>query len=239
MVLKKDSTNPYGLIFRCTALRSVCRKTQSVLHGSWFSKTKLGARKALMIVCGFASELNYQQFEFFLEIRSSKTICEWKNFCREVTAFSVVEIFGKKIGGVGMTVEVDESMLFRRKNHIGRLLRNEMEGCWIVGGICRETGEGFAVHVPNRSAETLLPILIEHIEPGTRVITDMWRSYRSLSQHGFIHDTVNHSLKFVDPNDSSIHTNTVERQWKSIKSLIPKECNGELRWTYVCEYVIR
>ena len=70
--------------------------------------------------------------------------------------------------------------------------------------------------VPDRSAHTLLPIINDHVEAGTRVITDCWASYRQLQNHA----TVNHSLKFVDPEDRSVHTNTVERFWRSAKDFL-------------------
>ena len=42
---------------------------------------------------------------------------------------------------------------------------------WVFGGICRETPECFMYTVPNRSADTLLPIIRNSIRPGTTVPT--------------------------------------------------------------------
>ena len=50
--------------------------------------------------------------------------------------------------------------------------------------------------------------------PGTRIITDGWRAYRRLPNH----DVVNHTLHFVDPNDPTVHINTVEGSWANCKS---------------------
>ena len=79
-----------------------------------------------------------------------------------------------------MTVEIDESLIFKRKTNRGRLLNGEQESNWIFGGICRETGEAFLVRVQDRSARTLLAAIRENIMPGTRVISDCWRSYQGL-----------------------------------------------------------
>ena len=43
------------------------------------------------------------------------------------------------IGGLGMHVEIDESMFVRRKGNIWRKVKEQ----WVFGGICRETGSCF------------------------------------------------------------------------------------------------
>ena len=41
---------------------------------------------------------------------------------------------------------------------------------------------------------TLIVIINQYVLPGSIVITDGWKGYSSLNQHGFEHITVNHSL---------------------------------------------
>ncbi len=38
------------------------------------------------------------------------------------------------------------------------------------------------------SADSLQPFVTDHIEPGTRVITDGWQGYRGLEKLGYVHD---------------------------------------------------
>ena len=45
----------------------------------------------------------------------------------------------KKIGGPGLTVEIEESKFGKRKYNVGRLI----EGQWVFGGICHETPRYF------------------------------------------------------------------------------------------------
>ena len=72
------------------------------------------------------------------------------------------------------------------------------------------------------SSKRVQSILHQYILPGTVVMTDGWRAYRRLSENGDLeHHTINHSLNFVDPNYPSIHTQTVERMWRSLKKVFP------------------
>jgi len=47
--------------------------------------------------------------------------------------------------------------------------------------------------VNKRDRDTLLPIIIQEIEPESTVHSDEWRAYSTLKNHGFLHQTVNHS----------------------------------------------
>ena len=75
---------------------------------------------------------------------------------------------------------------------------------------------GFVEVVQTRDAATLLPIIRQHIAPGSTVHSDEWRAYNRIqSSSGLTHGVVNHSLHFVDPT-TGIHTH-VESYWNRIK----------------------
>ena len=95
------------------------------------------------------------------------------------------------------------------------------EGQWVLGGLCRETKEFFAVEVEKRDRPTLLKIIKEKINPHTTVISDCWKAYDCLTSEGFRHLKVNHSLNFVDP-ETGAHTNTQERHWRTLKEKVAK-----------------
>jgi hypothetical protein len=54
------------------------------------------------------------------------------------------------------------------------------------------------------------------IEPGTTVISDCWGAYHDLGTQGYTHQTINHSIHFVDP-DTRAHTNTIKGTWHQVK----------------------
>jgi len=137
-----------------------------------------------------------------------------------------------RVGGVGLTVEVDESVIFRRKNHQGRILRSEAATQWIVGGICRETKATFFTLVGDRSSVSIRALLREYVNEGSIVITDFWRGYDGIEDLGFVHKKVNHSENFVAPDDSAVYTQTIERLWRTIKANIPKGSRYRYRLQY-------
>jgi hypothetical protein len=76
----------------------------------------------------------------------------------------------EKIGGPNKTVEIDESKFGRRKYHRG----DPVKGQWVFGGVERESGKTFLVPVPDRTADTLIGVIRDWIEPGTIIISDCW-----------------------------------------------------------------
>ena len=99
-----------------------------------------------------------------------------------------------------------------------REIKNVKTG-WVFGGREREDGSKcFMVPVPDRTANTLLPIIEKHIEKGSIIYSDCWRAYSQLSQMGYQHKTVNHSANFKDP-ESGCHTNFIEQEWQKAKHM--------------------
>jgi transposase-like protein len=129
------------------------------------------------------------------------------------------------LGGIGRRVELDEVHLVKRKYQVGRLVRAQ----WAFGGYDVETKEGFIFEVENCSRETILPLILAHVRPGSIVTTDCALIYSNLSDFGFRHYTVNHSRNFVDPRTGAT-TNHVESQWQKIKQ-IHKQRYGTARTT--------
>ena len=164
------------------------------------------------------------------------TAVDWYNFVRDICIQYFID-HPAVIGGPGKEVEIDESKFGKRKYNRGRAV----EGHWVFGGMERGGGDCFLVEVAQRNAATLLPIIAQHVRPGTVVYSDEWAAYNTLATTtGNTHLTVNHSLHFVDPLTSA-HTQGVESMWSSCKRMMQEErtMHSKLFDTYLPEFMWR
>ena len=97
---------------------------------------------------------------------------------------------------------------------------------WVFGivDVTQQPALGYMEIVPRRDAATLLPIVAQHVLPGTIVHSDEWRAYNRINTLPLVaaHRTVNHSLNFVDPG-TGVHTQHIESYWNQVKTKLKNE----------------
>ena len=143
-----------------------------------------------------------------------KTVIDWFMFVRDVCSADLLAQ-PMVIGGPGQTVAIDESVVARAKPGNGR--GRPVPPQWVFGGVELGTGRFFMELFPCCNANTLVPVIRRHIRPGTRIWSDEWGAYARLNQVGYIHQTVNHSIQYVDPV-TGVHTNNIEACWSACKA---------------------
>lgn len=190
-----------------------CGNKKSIFHKSIFTRSKLKICQILHLIYCWAVKMGREQAAHECNA-SPKAVTNFYETLRQTCVDWNEEVNQTPIGGPNCTVEIDESLMSTRKNHAGRILSQH----WIFGGICRETNERFVLSVPDRSSQTLLPIIQDRIAPNTQINSDSWKAYNSINQlpQNYTHATVNHSLNFVDPVTKT-HTQRVERMWREVK----------------------
>lgn len=114
-----------------------------------------------------------------------------------------------KLGGIGTIVQVDETMMnYKCKSHRGRSPSNRTDALCIVE--CRPCiCKVWAQVIPDKSIQTILPIICERVFSNTIIHTDEHKSYQCLTRNGYIHKTVCHKYMFVD-RINEVNTQAVE-----------------------------
>jgi transposase-like protein len=100
---------------------------------------------------------------------------------------------------------------------------------------------GFMRVVAQRDAATLLPIINQHVLPGTEIHSDEWRAYRQVDQLPNVarHQTVNHTIEFVSP--TGVHTQNIESYWNRVKIKLKRMrgCHAHVLDSYLDEFMYR
>ena len=220
--------------WRCP--RKGCQAILSIRDGSFFSNSHLKLTDLVAITYWWSRGVNVS-VAVHETGHSQTTIVDWYNFHRDVCAQYFLD-HPVMIGGPGKTVEIDESKFGKRKYNRGRYV----EGHWVFGGKERDSSEAFMVDVQDRSAATFLHIILKHVRPGTNIISDEWRAYSQLSSQGMSHQTVNHSVNFIDPSTGA-HTQGIESTWAQTKRMMRREgvmnTSRNLFPTYLQEFLWR
>lgn len=247
---REKATNMFGFRYRCNyrvvdavGKHRKCHYQKSPLAGTWFDNCKLPIGDVLKIVLLFVSKIPVIEASKLLG-RSRSTVIEWYAFCRNVCQNWINKKttddngFSAKIGGPGKTVEVDEAHLCTRKFHRGRIL--ESQQYWIFGAHCRESKDCFYVRVARRNKDTLLPIMKNRIHHESEIISDAAKVYQGCDRMGLFksHKAVNHKKHFVSPQSKDVHTNNIERGWRSLKATI-KSFREEHIDSYISEHLYR
>lgn len=114
------------------------------------------------------------------------------------------------------------------------------DGVWILGMV-EITPERKIIMIPvdKRDSDTLKNLISKHVCKGSIIHTDMWRGYNGLSETGYTHRVVNHSLFFKDP-ETGISTNVIEGNWSGLKIRVPKRYRTRsLIWFYLLTFMYK
>ena len=184
--------------------RKRCGFSVSQFSGTFLGRTRISPSKIVCFVLHFLNH-NWDHQTVLDNLRiSTKTSVDWRSFCCEVTErwFDQQE----PIGGPGKTVEIDETILVRRKYNRGRVLAQ----VWLFGGIERETKKKFIVPLveEKRDKVTLFGYIQKFVLPGSTIHSDGWAAYRDIAADlGHNHYVINHSENFVRKEGSVlVHT---------------------------------
>ncbi len=158
-----------------------------------------------------------------------------------------VEMDQKQFGGRGR--KRMESLLKRYKKVLtyeeyqakAKVIRSEHK-TKVFGILERDTQRVYVHIIKREDKRTLMPLIRLVVQEGSTVYTDQWRGFADLKIDGYNHNTINHSVEYVDRKGN--HANTIEAFWSFAQrrltkfngiqmSTLPlhlKEC--EYRWNH-------
>lgn len=136
----------------------------------------------------------------------------WR-MCHEVRKYMAALDSDDPLGGPGSVVEVDETAIGgTAKGSRGRYVGNKP----MVLGMLEKDGELVTRVVPNVKMHNLVPVVHEHILPGTHIHTDALPSYQHLGKQGYRHSIVRHQWKeYVGSEGQTV--NRIEGFWSILK----------------------
>ncbi len=145
-------------------------------------------------------------------------------------------------GPLSGTVEVDETYIGGRRHYGSRkeAARNWSQNKQVVAGHVQRGGKVRAMHLPEGTAKTLVPLVRKHILPASIIYTDELPAYAGLRREGYKHKRVHHAAKVYV--DGDVHTNTIDGFWMLLKNGISGVYHGvSAKWlqAYLNEYTFR
>ena len=216
---KSKAIHDQNHIFYCKK----CKTTKSIRSDSFFSDFSLCLQEELILM------ISYIKGELIRHVAAHTGIAK-TTICKHFAQFRNVHMcwFQQSLERYKFEpneiIEVDESLFGRR--HKSKQGQRKGIKQWVFGIGGRKSGVVIAYLVPNRSRNTLLPLIFRHTDSSNIIVHDDWSAYRALSEYGRKHITVVHSREFKrtvsicragEIESLPGHTNKVEGVWAQMK----------------------
>lgn len=213
---KPSKKHPEGKVRHGLKKCGECRKQFTAKVGTVFEHARIPLTKMLQAVHLMVSSkkgISAHQLHRVLEI-TYKSAWFLTHRIREAMRSGDLD---RPFGSGGGAVEVDETYIGVKKD------APHMRGGWghkhtVLALVDRETGKSKWFHVENAKFSNIQPIVLDNIHREARLMTDEARVYKPIGKRFAEHGTTLHGGRvYVDRNDRTIHTNTVEGAFSIFK----------------------
>jgi transposase-like protein len=219
-------------LYKCYA----CRKPFTVKIGTIFEKSHIQMRDwlyAIHMICSSKKGVSANQLHRTLGITLKSA---WFMGHRIREAFRSGSL--APMGGVGRTVEADETFIGRKDGTIKR--RGHGHKNAVLSLVDRNSGQVRSFHVEGTSAADIVPIIKANVAKETAMMTDEGGHYFTLGDHFASHESVSHKADEYVRGD--VHTNTIENFYsvfkRGMKGLY-QHCSEKHLHRYVAEFDFR
>ena len=193
-----------------------CRKYFSVKIGTIMERSKIGYQKwmiALYELLFTKKSKSSIELGRLLEITQKSS---WflghrirTGFPDEIIKAFIAEIDEMYAGGLEKYKHVDKK-LKKGRGGVGKTP--------VLGILDREKNQVKLQVIPDAKVATILKLIKEYVKPGGTIYTDDAKVYKCLENHGFLHESVNHSEGEYGRDD--VHTNGIESVWTIPRRII-------------------
>lgn len=208
MTLIKDTKKVDKQRYRC----KMCARSKTIRASTVFENSRFSMYEILQLIVLFVED-EYVKDVYQTGFYSKEKVVSFYKMLRQACGRYCDANFMQL--GASSVVEIDETVISRRKYNRGRIVRTQ----WLFGCIERATNNFCLRLIDNRSRGELEEVIRECIIEDAVVYSDCWSSYMSLfaNTDDYIHYSVNHSQYFVDPITGA-HTQSIESLWARLKS---------------------
>lgn len=233
-------------VWKCKGHKYMCANTGkyfNVKTGTLFDNTKISLQKwfiAIWLLTSHKKGVSSMQLgrdlgithksAWFLSQRIRNCFC----LPDEPMMDGPVEVDETFVGGKNINRHKNKKVKYSQ----GRSYKDKTP----VFGMLQRGGRLMACVVPDTSAHSIQPIIFKNLKMFSYIISDEWNAYRGLSKYYF-HDIVRHGIKeYVNMDNPSTHTNTIEGFWGIFKRGMKGIYNSVSRkhmQKYVDEFVFR
>jgi transposase-like protein len=216
-----------------------CRRQFTVRVGTIFEDSHLPMTKwlqAIFLICSSKKGISAHQLHRTLEItyKAAWFLC---HRIREAMRSGELAPFG----GQGGIVEVDETFIGRIKGAPKkRAFHHKMK---VLALVDRDSGKARTMVVDDVTAATLMPLVRANVAKEATIMTDEHGAYTKIADHFAGHGTTTHGAgQYVDFDDPTIHSNTVEGYFSIFKrgmKGVYQHCGEQHLHRYLAEFEFR
>eukprot|EP00094_Tigriopus_californicus_P004700 TCALIF_04522-PA protein Name:"Protein of unknown function" AED:0.24 eAED:0.28 QI:0/0/0/0.33/1/1/3/0/361 len=118
----------------------------------------------------------------------------------------------EQIGGIH--IKENDEIVPEEADITESVIAQSKYGKCIFRGIERRTGACFMIELPDRTPETSVKTIVDHIHPGSHIYSNYCQRYAHINEIDggvYSHNVLESKRHFIDPMDKRIHKGTLER----------------------------
>lgn len=217
-----------------------CKKLFTVAVGTMFESSHIPLNKwlqAIHLLCSSKKGISSHQLHRTLEV-TYKTAWFMSHRIRKAMRDGKLAPLG---GTTANAVEADETFIGKKEGV--ETPKGGYSHKHVVLGLVERGGKVRTIHADKLTKEVVAGALRENVDRETWLMTDEAKHYRAVGKEFLGHSTVHHALgEYVDPDDATIHTNTIEGRLSIFKrgmKGICQHCAEKHLHRYLAEFDFR